>query len=229
VQDPLHLAAKVTAPGDLTSATVEFKLSDASGQPVIEPIQAKMAADGFSSAAITGLDVGVYQLEAKVGGAAYLSASVFQTISIYDPEGQFVTGGGSINSPAGAYTLGQTLTGKATFAFVAKYTKGNSVLSGNTEFHFKAADLHFASTAYDWLVVSGARAQYQGVGTINGSGSYGFLLTAIDVHLPERADRFRLKIWNLGTDAIIYDNQLGAPDAAAPTTVLSGGSISIQK
>jgi hypothetical protein len=30
------------------------------------------------------------------------------------------------------------------------------------------------------LVIAGARAQYKGLGTVNGSGNYGFLLTAID-------------------------------------------------
>src|SRR5439155_22928868 len=46
VQDPLHLAARVTAPGDLTSATAGFALSDASGQPVIEPTRADVCYDG---------------------------------------------------------------------------------------------------------------------------------------------------------------------------------------
>ena len=48
----------------------------------------------------------------------------------------------------------------------------------------KAGDLNFHSSSYDWLVIAGARAQFMGVGTINGAGSYGFMLTAIDGALP---------------------------------------------
>jgi len=64
------------------------------------------------------------------------------------------------------------LTGKATFGFVATYQKGANVPSGDSEFQFKAGDLHFTSTSYDWLVVAGANAKSKGSGTINGNGTY---------------------------------------------------------
>ena len=41
----------------------------------------------------------------------------------YDPSGGFVTGGGWIDSPAGAYAPDPTLTGKANFGFVSKYSR----------------------------------------------------------------------------------------------------------
>ena len=40
-------------------------------------------------------------------------------------------------------------------------------------------------------------------------------------------DKFRLKVWDIGTGSVVYDNQLGADDGAAPTTALGGGSIVI--
>jgi hypothetical protein len=78
-------------------------------------------------------------------------------------------------------------------------------------------------------VVAGAKAQYKGTGTVNGSGTYGFLLTAIDGALPGGGgqDKFRLKIWDKTTGAVVYDNQMGGADTADPTTVLGGGSILI--
>src|SRR2546427_8433734 len=39
-------------------------------------------------------------------------------------------------------------------------------------------------------VVAGARAQYKGTGTINGQGSYKFLLTAIDGDINRRQQEF---------------------------------------
>lgn len=149
----------------------------------------------------------------------------YQYVVVYDPDGGFVTGGGWINSPLGAYTLNPSLTGKATFGFVSKYLKGANIPSGNTEFQFKVANLNFKSANYQWLVVAGSRAQFKGTGTINGAGEYGFMLTAVD----GSQDKFRIKIWDKVTEQLIYDNQHGSGDDSAPTTVLGGGSIVIHK
>lgn len=145
--------------------------------------------------------------------------------------GGFVTGGGWINSPVGAYIPDPSLTGKATFGFVSKYKKGATVPTGETEFQFKVADLNFHSDSYDWLVIAGARAKYKGTGPINGEGEYGFMLTAIDSDIlgGDKLDKFRMKIWDKATDQIVYDNQLYALDDADPTTVLRGGSIVVHK
>ena len=155
----------------------------------------------------------------------------YRYVVVYDPSGGFVTGGGWIMSPTGAYTANPTLTGKAIFGFVSKYLKGASLPSGNTEFQFKAGDLNFHSSSYQWLVVSGARAQYKGVGTINGMGEYGFLLTVTDGQLTGGGgvDRFRIKIWLKSTGEIVYDNEIGGDDDADPTTAIAGGSIVLHK
>ncbi len=112
---------------------------------------------------------------------------------------------------------------------LSKYQKGAIVPSGNTQFQFQAGNLNFTSTAYEWLVIAGPKAQYKGTGTINGTGSYGFLLTASDGQVTGGGgiDKFRIKIWETATEAIIYDNQMGAADDAGATTALGGGSIVI--
>ena len=113
---------------------------------------------------------------------------------------------------------------------MSKYQKGANVPTGNTEFQFKAGNLNFKSTAYEWLVVAGARAQFKGWGTINGEGNYAFLLTAIDgqVNGGGGADRFRIKIWDEATGTVVYDNQAGAGDTAdlaTDGTLVQGGSV----
>jgi len=160
-----------------------------------------------------------------------VDTEIFQYVVVYNPTGGFVTGSGWINSPAGAYTANSFLTGKAHFGFVSRYQKGASIPSGSTEFQFKAGGLSFRSTVYDWLVIAGAKAQFKGIGTINGSGSYGFLLTVTDgqVNGGGSADKFRIKIWDRETGIVIYDNQLGADDTAEPNTAIGGGSIVIHK
>src|SRR5262249_44531510 len=126
----------------------------------------------------------------------------------------------------GAYAAQPTTTGTASVGFVAKYPKNGSGPTGETEFHF--SDLNFHSSSYDWLVVTGAKAQYQGSGTINGAGNYGFMATVIDGQVSGGGgvDKVRMKIWDKNNgNAIVYDNQMGAPNSANPTMAISGGSI----
>ena len=156
------------------------------------------------------------------------SKTTIQYIVIYDPADGFVTGGGWINSPAGAFTANTSLTGKANFGFVSKYKKGKTVPSGNTEFQFHAANMNFHSSDYDWLVIAGSKAMFKGTGTINGGGSYKFMVSAIDGDLNgDGLDKFRIKI--MGNGGVVYDNQIGEDDDADPTTIISGGSIVIHK
>ena len=145
-------------------------------------------------------------LTVKISTKAAIN-SVFPYVVVYDPNGGFVTGGGWIDSPAGAYLADPNLAGKASFGFVSKYQKGTSVPTGTTQFQFQAAGFNFQSTSYEWLVIAGAKAQYKGSGTINGAGDYGFMLTAVDGERNGSSDRFRIKIWDKSTpDNAIYDN-----------------------
>jgi hypothetical protein len=201
---------------------------------------------------------GVFTLRLTVtdkDGAAS-NESVYQYVVVYDPNGGLVTGSGWINSPAGAYASNPSLTGKVIFSFVAKYKKGQSTPDGNIEFQFKAGDLHFhsscyqwlmvagkkaklkagdlhfQSSSYQWLVVAGKKAQIKGEGTINRRGHYGFMLTVIDGKINGRGgvDKFRLRIWDMDNgNAVVYDNEMGAPVNADPTTALGGGNIVIHK
>ena len=194
-----------------------------------------MNGSGSVSGSHTYTTPGVYTLSLTVTDKDRDSAqSVFQYVVVYDPTGGFVTGGGWIDSPTGACkltTVCESESGKASLGFVSKYKPGTTVPTGQTQFQFKAGNLNFHSTAYEWLVVAGARAQYKGVGTINGAGQYGFLLTAIDGQISGGGgvDKFRIKIWDKATDSVVYDNQLDALDTDDPTTAIGGGSIAIQK
>jgi large repetitive protein len=156
------------------------------------------------------------------------TAVLEEYIVIYNAQGGFVTGGGFINSPAGAYVADPTLTGKARFGFVSKYLRGANTPTGETEFNFSVARFNFHSSSYQWLVVSGAKAQYKGTGTVNGVAGYSFLLTATDgqVNGGGGTDKFRIKIWN--SAGVVYDNVLGAPediDGANPQVIASGSIV----
>ena len=180
--------------------------------------------------AFTETETGVYEVCVRGVVVDNVGENKCILLAIYDPNGGFVTGGGWFNSPVGAYMGDGRITGKATFGFVAKYKKGQSVPDGNTEFQFKAGDLEFKSTDYDWLVVAGHKGIFMGSGTSNGVGNYGFQLSAIDAALTSSTDDdlFRIKIWDKDADdAVIYDNNLSTDDNADPTTTLGGGAIVI--
>ncbi|MDB5262926.1 MAG: hypothetical protein JWQ14_2207 [Adhaeribacter sp.] len=118
--------------------------------------------------------------------------------------------------------------GRANFGFVAKYKKGLTEVDGNTEFNFKAGNLNFKSSTNltASLVVTPTKAIYKGAGTINGTGSYSFMVSAAD----GSPDKFRIKIWETANSANkVYDNQAGAAENADASMTIGGGSIVIQQ
>lgn len=148
----------------------------------------------------------------------------------YDPTAGFVTGGGWLDSPPGAYAPDPAATGRANFGFVSRYRKGATAPSGETEFQFKAGRMNFHGSEYEWLVVTGGgRAQYKGFGSVNGVPGFAFLLTVTDgdrAHAPG-PDRLRMKVWNVADGTMVYDNQPAAADTAAASTAIGGGAIVI--
>ena len=173
-------------------------------------------------------EAGVYLVDCEVTdetGGTQTSDSTY--VIVYDPAGGFVTGGGWIDSPTGAYTPDPSVHGPARFGFVSQYKKGATVPTGSTQFQFQAGNVNLHSNTFEWLVVSGARAQFRGVGSVNGVVGHRFSVTIIDGDvLGDRPDAFRMRIW-APDGGLVYDNQMGADDLADPTTAITQGSIVI--
>jgi PKD repeat protein len=169
---------------------------------------------------------GVYNVKMTVSDDDTGSDVKTVMVVVYDPSAGFVTGGGWINSPTGAYKLDGSLTGKATFGFVSKYQKGTTIPTGNTAFQFQVAAFEFNSTAYEWLVVNtaGTNAQFKGSGLVNdgldpNGKAFKFMLWATDGATSGVPDTFRIRIWweDAAGEHDVYDNCI---DQA-----ISGGSI----
>jgi hypothetical protein len=230
----LGTATSITAaftdgnPTDVHTATINWdgiettgSVSQSSGSGSVSG-QHTFAAPGVYTVSVTVND-------GELSGTRSSSQDAPAYIVVYDPSSGFVTGGGWIMSPMGAYAQDPALTGKATFGFVSRYARGATTPSGNTEFHFSAGDLRFRSDSYQWLVTAGARAQFKGTGEINGVPGYGFLITAIDgdVSGGGGVDKFRIKIWS--SSGTVYDNQINTSDDSDAATALGGGSIRIHQ
>lgn len=209
-----------------TAQTCSFNMDDGSPPLLGVPVAGVCSASKlFTTAGVFTLTVTGTDDDGGVGSSSIL-------LIVYDPSAGFVTGGGTIASPLGAYPADPSLTGQANFGFFSKYQRGATVPTGETEFWFQAANFNFKATSYQWLVVAGARAQYKGFGQVNGSGNYGFLLTVVDGQATGGGgvDKFRLKVWDIATSTIVYDNVPGGSDdmdAANPQAIASG-SIVIQ-
>jgi len=231
VKGPVSVTASFTDAGNPETHTATWTWGDGSTSTGTVAGSAVAGAHTYTSA-------GVYRVSVTVtdgGGASGVgAASTF--VVIYDTKGGFVTGGGWITSPAGAYAANASLTGPAAFGFTSRYATGSSrkgsgtaVLQGKAEFLFGLGDLNFQSTSFESLVAGGAKATLRGTGTVNGKGAYGFQLSVVDGQQRggNGTDRFRIRIWDRVTGRTIYDNQVGAGDTADPATGISGGAITI--
>lgn len=232
VNTPVQISAHFTGDvGDTHSGAIRWGDGASSVAVVTE-------AEGIGAAVATRSYVvpGVYTVEVDVANQSQESVTgTFEYVTVYDPDGGYVSGNGAILSPAGACTWGGCVTeeGDARFGFSSRYRRGATVPDGSTRFTFRDGNFSFTSTQYEWLVIAGARAQYKGVGTVNRIGNYGFMLTAVDSDMPGGgdSDRFRIKIWDRDAgDEVVYDNQSGDDDAdlTGDGTLLTRGNITIR-
>jgi len=230
--DPLEVGTLVTAtapffdPGTLDTHTGVIEWGDGStSSAAIDEANGSGSASGSHAYAAAGVYTLTLTVTDKDGGSG---RSVFQFVVVFNPLGGFVTGGGWIFSPPGAYPTAPNLTGKATFGFVSKYPKNAITPEGSMEFDFHIGSLRFRSTSYDWLVVSTSKVRFKGSGTINGAGDFAFLVSAVDGDVTGGdPDTFRMKIWDKSTGVVIYDSEMGSGDGAPASTVLGRGSIVI--
>jgi hypothetical protein len=218
--------------GSNDTHTASIDWGDASSSPatVAESFGAGTASGSHAYAAS-----GTYTVKATVtdkdGGSTTATATGY--VVVYDPNAGFVTAGGWISSPSGAYTPANSAdpdyVGKANFGLVSKYLPGSTTPSGNTEFDLKSANLNFHATGMSWLVVtnSGTNATFVGTGTVNNTGSYTFLVSVVDGKSTGTTDRIRIRVVNNANNVVVYDNQYGAADLAPATQAVSGGSAVI--
>jgi hypothetical protein len=170
---------------------------------------------------------GLYNVCLTVNDGSLSSGESCTLAVVYDPSAGFVTGGGWIDSPAGAFRPDGSLSGRATFGFVAKYKQGEPLPSGSTAFGFDLAGMAFASQSYEWLVVNqgGTNAQFKGSGLINAlpdpnGNAYMFMLWAGD----GSPDTFCIRIWweDAAGEHDVYDNNVDQAIGAGNIVVHKG-------
>jgi large repetitive protein len=179
---------------------------------------------------------GLYSPTATVTDMAGASStSPYGYVAAVDPSAGYLVGGGSMSSPAGAYTAKPSLAGSATITqLYARYAADGTMNNPSNIFKFAytTGGFNYAAYTLNWLVISGTTATLRGYGyAITGGVSQGayFLLSVVDGN----PDKVRVKIWNKTT--VFYDNQKNADGSSPPDTVLatrpttSFGTVSFRK
>ncbi|HJW48884.1 MAG TPA: cellulase family glycosylhydrolase [Candidatus Limnocylindria bacterium] len=227
VGTPLNVIAPFTDPGaaDTHTATIEWGDATASSAAVVERDGSGSISGSHAYAAAGVYRVGVSVAD-KDGG---IGRSALDMVVVFDPAAGSARGAGWFESPVGALTSDASASGRASFGFLARYGKDATSVVAHPGFRLRVAGFDFESTAYDWLVITGAEAQLRGAGRVNGSGAFSFQITAIDKQAlgSSEPDRLRIRIWDSASGLLVYDNGRGAPDGAEPTSVLGGGSIAV--
>lgn len=199
---------------------------------VIEPAATK---NGTVTGSYKFNTAGVYKLQMNVtdqtGITSYANTNgeLDAIVVIYDPNGGYTYGGGWFQSPAGALVKDRTAKGNVSYGYTVNYYKGASKPKGETQFKF--GDMEFNAVNFDYLAISGARAQFKGTGKIiGGQSGLGFIMTVIDGAIDGSGiDKVRMKIYNKTNGAVIYDNEPGASEAANPTVAIGiNSSIVVQ-
>ncbi|MBI5965464.1 MAG: hypothetical protein HY863_18460 [Chloroflexi bacterium] len=230
VNTPISASAFFTDPGTLDTHMTVWNWDDTTTS---SGSISSASGSGTASASHSYSLPGVYLVKLTVTDkdGAPSNQSIYEFVVVYDPTAGFVTGSGSINSPAGAYLANPSATGQGKFGFNTKYKK-NGELESETAFELEAGSFHFYSSSAQWLAVTGAKATFQGIGSVEGSNHhFGFTVTVIDGQFTSSSlDMFRLRIWDIdnGND-VVYDNERGSYIYADPTTQISKGNIKIKK
>jgi Leucine-rich repeat (LRR) protein len=154
----------------------------------------------------------------------------YNDMAIYNPCNGFVTGGGYITTPKGAYSDNTTLTGKSNYGFEVKYEKNSTVPTGEFNFHFNAAKLKVKATSFEWLMINNDMALIKGHATVNDGSGYQFIASIVDGDITGKkgSDFLRLIVWD-NSGNVLYDNQNGDMDRARASKSIATGQIVIHK
>ncbi|UCH65471.1 MAG: 5'-nucleotidase C-terminal domain-containing protein [Ignavibacterium sp.] len=116
---------------------------------------------------------------------------------------------GWLDAEAGYYLPDPEFTGKLTFKMFLWSRFKSGEVAGKVKIKLHKADFKFRSNEIEWLLIENTAATIIGKGKVNGTGNYGFLITAQSeiegMHCTQC--NLRIVIWdNNDGERIVYDN-----------------------
>jgi hypothetical protein len=206
---------------------------------------------GHTCTASRVLRAGVYSVRVAVRDDDGGVGAARVRLVVVDPKAGSVAGGGTFASPRGALAASAWTPGRARFEFASGYRRGAARPTGEVElrlgrFHFRGEAQEWLVVAgaraqvqgsgevngkpgFGYLLTAYDDDPHQPCRRDDGGGEDGKGAWSRarrdgdgEGHRPPLVDRFRLKIWNRTTGAVVYDNVRGAPDdidSASPAAV----------
>ncbi|MFZ3168600.1 MAG: choice-of-anchor U domain-containing protein [Candidatus Methanoperedens sp.] len=179
---------------------------------------------GMATATINNLPVDDYMVIARIVPNDYYKpiTSTPTPLIVYEPTGQFTTGGGWILDPTGSH---------GNFGFTAKYNKQGKV-QGNSVYvyHQNGFDYIVKSNAWIGLAIKGITSSFQGKASLQiydpatgllqpgSSGNFQFTVEAVDNELSKTPDTYKITV--LDKNGVVYHTATGQ---------LQGGNIVIHE
>jgi len=219
----VHVSAPFTDPGIADTHTSSWDWGDGSVTPGTAHSYVATGSHVYTRAGIFTIVVTVTDDDGDSGSAT------FEYLISVDPAAGTLVGAGTFTSPAGAWTERPTVQVGGEFRVNTWYPRGGTLPTGYLEFELApsartTSPFHLRTSTFDWLVVTPDVAWAAGRATVNGRSGYGFWFTASD-----GPDRLRLKVWNLSTGTVVYDNQPGNAIVALPEMPLKLGTVTITR
>jgi hypothetical protein len=212
--------------GDTRGGSVDWGDGSAPEPLIVDP------AGAFRTPPHTYTEPGFYDIRLElIDDAGNSSEEVLPGVTIFDPDGGFIVGAGSVLAP-GLFCDSLECDPDpaapdrpARFRLLAKYMKKASVPDGAFDFQFESGSFRFEATAYDWLLVNrnDSNAQLKGEGTVNGETPEAWGLA------PGGTFRFMLRANDGPTDSFLLDVWLDHPDTGDWSVYSTNGSLPLQK
>jgi hypothetical protein len=220
---PITLNASIADAGGTGPYTAELQWGDGQVTTLYNVSGPSLTAPHSYTAANT------YSIAVKISRGTSFGTSTFSPVVVFDTTAGSMNADGWFNSPLGGFPADPSFAGKVFLESNVMYDQGSLFPAGTIKVRLPGTTL--VGTSFAWLSISGSKLQLSGRGTINGAGSYAFLLSGIDGKIDGKKlpDKLRIKIWDPVTGRIIYDSQMDAPINAAPAVALSGGTINIKR
>ena len=137
----------------------------------------------------------------------------------------WLSGGGAIESPAGAWSRVPGATGAASFGIAVHRIGDERAPSGFAALTFEAGGLELRSSGFDWLLFVSGIGTAAGWGTVNGVDGYSFEVMAADGG-PADGGSLRMRIWLSATAAVIYDSQ-PTSRSDVPSSPIASGAVAV--
>jgi hypothetical protein len=214
---------------DTHTASVNWGDSSTSAGTVTETLGAGTVSASHAYSAAGAYTVTLTVTDDNGGATSVIAETPIAVFSATDDG--WTAGAGIVASPSQAYTPTNTSDpnhqGLAGFAFVAAQPPTGNAWEG-TAFKLHSAGMIFTSVGTAALSFPASnRATYTAAGKVNGVSGYSVLVSGTDGGFFF-GDKFRIKIWNTSTGAIVYDNQHGAADSAAATQLVCLGAVIVR-